>query len=389
MKLLAMLMLAADLNGQPLPDVVLLDFTAGYCGPCQQMVPVLQRMEKDQFPIRKIDITEQPDVSRQYRVDRIPTLVLLVEGKEVKRFVGLTAESELRQAMNEAARGLDGRRRQAVVASQPQTAGTTSAEDNDTVADADPRTAFAEDNFPEEQPQESRGGIRGMFDRVKNGLTGGGRSRPPLERPDFRAQSPEDSSTSDHSAAMDASVRVRVVDGKMLDFGTGTVVHSAVGQSIVVTCAHLFQNVDGKAAVIVDVFRNGTILSYPAKVLGGDHEADVAILQIQNKEVLPTVPVAFDRSPLEKDEALFSIGCSNGNLPTEMTMSVIEVNRYIGPSNILCTNDPSQGRSGGGLFDAGQRLVGVCSAADRKAKEGLYAGAPAVKKLLEDLNLMT
>ena len=90
MKLLAMLMMAADLNGQPLPEVVLLDFHAGYCQPCQQMVPVFQRMERDKFPIRRIDITDQPDVSKQYRVDRIPTMILLVEGREAQRFVGLT-----------------------------------------------------------------------------------------------------------------------------------------------------------------------------------------------------------------------------------------------------------------------------------------------------------
>ena len=51
MKLIALLMMAADTNGQPPQDIVLLDFTAGYCQPCKQMVPVLQRMEKNKFPI--------------------------------------------------------------------------------------------------------------------------------------------------------------------------------------------------------------------------------------------------------------------------------------------------------------------------------------------------
>ena len=111
MNLIAMLMLAADLNGQPLPDVVLLDFTAGYCQPCQQMVPVLQRMEQDNFPVRRIDITENPDTSRQYKVDRIPTLVLLVEGREAQRRRGIDGEGgevagdEVAQEQAEAAAG--------------------------------------------------------------------------------------------------------------------------------------------------------------------------------------------------------------------------------------------------------------------------------------------
>ena len=75
MKLIALMMMAAAPTGQPPQDIVLLDFTAGYCQPCKQMVPVLQRMEKNKFPIRKIDITEQPDLARQYNLDRIPASI--------------------------------------------------------------------------------------------------------------------------------------------------------------------------------------------------------------------------------------------------------------------------------------------------------------------------
>ena len=103
MKLIMLLMMAFDGASDPAPDVQLLDFSAGYCGPCQQMVPILQRMEQGGFPIRQIDITEDPELTKRFNVDRIPTLVLLVEGKEVRRFVGLTGEDELRRAMNKAA----------------------------------------------------------------------------------------------------------------------------------------------------------------------------------------------------------------------------------------------------------------------------------------------
>ena len=62
------------------PEVQLLDFTASYCAPCREMVPILNRMESKGFPIRRIDITEEPDLSRQFQVEGVPTLVIMVEG---------------------------------------------------------------------------------------------------------------------------------------------------------------------------------------------------------------------------------------------------------------------------------------------------------------------
>ena len=365
MKLLAMLMMAADLNGQPLPEVVLLDFHAAYCQPCQQMVPVLQRMERDKFPIRKIDITENPDVSKQYKVDRIPTLILLVEGQEAQRFVGLTAEEELRAAMNKAARSLDEQRKAA--------GGLPVAESENEIAAVQPALS-------EEETTESPSGIRGIFDRMKKGLTGGP-ARGQIERPSYRAQSPDAiADTAANRAAMQATVRVRLIDGKMRDFGTGTIVHSTAGQSTILTCAHVFKGVSADAAVVIDVFRDGQVLKYPATVVGGDHDSDVAFLKIQNTTPLSAAPIARQLG-LQQSDAVFSIGCNNGEQPTRMDMNVVAVNRYEGPENVVCTKDPIQGRSGGGLFNTSGELVGVCSGAFRKAQEGLYSGVKPVIQL--------
>lgn len=374
MKLLAMLMMAADLNGQPLPEVVLIDFHAGYCQPCQQMVPVFQRMERDKFPIRKIDITEQPNVSKQYRVDRIPTMILLVEGKEAQRFVGLTSEEELRQAMNDAARKLDQRRKMA--------GGTPAANPAKDFAEAEAAVAMA----AEESPPTPPGGIRGLFDRMKKGLSRS-EAKDQLERPSYRAQSPdEQADTAQNRNAMAATVRVGLMDGRMRDFGTGTVVHSTEGQSTILTCAHVFKGVSAEAAIIVEVFRDGEVLKYPAQVIGGDHDSDVAFLQIRNSAPLPTVPIA-SRLNLQQDDAVFSIGCNNGDRPTRMNMNVVAIDRYEGPENVVCTKDPIQGRSGGGLFNTAGELVGVCSGAFRKAKEGLYSGVKPIYKLASAKNL--
>ena len=83
MKMIMLLMMAVDGASNSTPDVQLLDFSASYCGPCQQMVPILQRMGQAGFPVRQIDISSDPELTKRFKVDRIPTLVLLVEGKEV------------------------------------------------------------------------------------------------------------------------------------------------------------------------------------------------------------------------------------------------------------------------------------------------------------------
>ena len=373
-----------------LPEVVLLDFTASYCGPCQQMIPLLQDMEKLGYPIRKIDFSANPNISKQMRVEVIPTLIVMVEGKEVKRFVGLTAEKTLCDAMNVAARKLHLDRQQAGIA---QTGNGRVADRERTPADRtvlpEPTIAQATTDSPTND-SGTRTGIAGFFDRFKSP-----ENPESMDDINVRAQSPEESSTSvgQKSAPHRATVRVRLMDGKMRDVGTGTVIHSVAGQSLVLTCAHIFKDAAADAIVEVDVFQGDKVLKYPATVLGGDHNADVALIQIKNSNRLPVADVAFDRAPLVPRESLFSIGCSNGDPPTRLKMNVIEVNRFEGPATVLCTNAPTQGRSGGGLFDADNRLVGVCSAADYKAGEGLYCGIAAhdgvapLQQLLTKLNL--
>ncbi|MEP3480956.1 MAG: trypsin-like peptidase domain-containing protein [Fuerstiella sp.] len=368
-----------------LPEVVLLDFTASYCGPCQQMIPLLQDMEKLGYPIRKIDFAANPDISKRMRVEVIPTLIVMVEGKEVKRFVGLTAEKTLCDAMNVAARKLHVDRQQAGSA---QVAGRERTPVN-RMASPDPTLAQT-NSGSSANDSGTRTGIAGFFDRFTAPKT-----PESMDDIDVRAQSPEESSTSAEQKSVPhrATVRVRLMDGKMRDVGTGTVIHSVAGQSLVLTCAHIFKDAAADAIVEVDIFQGDKVLKYPATVLGGDHNADVALIQIKNSNRLPAAEVAFDRAPLVPRESLFSIGCSNGDPPTRLKMNVVEVNRFEGPSTVLCTNAPTQGRSGGGLFDADNRLVGVCSAADYKAGEGLYCGIAAhdgvapLQQLMTKLNL--
>lgn len=369
MKLFAMLMLAvAPVQEQPQSDVVLLDFYAGYCQPCQRMVPVLQEMGRDGYVIRKVDAVQHPEFTRSYRVEALPTFVVLVEGKEVRRFKGEQRAAVLRNALDDAKRQLAARRKKASRLEAERTRPRRQPEATEPPVPGDG------DSKPT--------GIGGFFDRVKRGLGGESNSEQPA---DYRGQSP-DAEAPSQDGAMDSTVRVRIIDGNMRDFGTGTIVHSEGGQSTILTCAHMFKGVRRNAPVAVDVFQGGTVLKYPATVVCGDHNSDLAFLTIQNSTPLPASPIASQLN-LRQNDPLFSIGCNNGDLPTRLNMNVVAIDAFDGPENIVCTLDPAQGRSGGGLFNTSGELVGVCSGAFRDKKQGLYSGVKPIISLAENNKL--
>lgn len=80
---------------------VLVDFWAVWCGPCQMMAPILHELEAEipDVQIGKVNVDEQMDLARQFRVVSIPTLIILKNGQEVQRMVGVTSKEELKDAL--------------------------------------------------------------------------------------------------------------------------------------------------------------------------------------------------------------------------------------------------------------------------------------------------
>jgi len=79
----------------------LLAFTASWCAPCSWLYPYLEALEKvpGAPPVYSIDIDTSPEVAEAFRIGSVPTTVLLVDGVERERSVGiepdrLTAMSE-------------------------------------------------------------------------------------------------------------------------------------------------------------------------------------------------------------------------------------------------------------------------------------------------------
>ena len=76
---------------------VLLDFWASWCGPCQMVSPVIELIgeENDSIRVGKVNVDEQGELTMQFRVVSIPTLVVMKGGEEVNRIVGAASKSEI------------------------------------------------------------------------------------------------------------------------------------------------------------------------------------------------------------------------------------------------------------------------------------------------------
>src|SRR6185295_7344800 len=92
------LCLLLSVFGAAEPEAMVLEFTApSRCPPCQQIAPTVARLQREGLPIRAIDIDSNPRANSQYRINAVPTFLLIIGGREVDRLEGKPSESELRR----------------------------------------------------------------------------------------------------------------------------------------------------------------------------------------------------------------------------------------------------------------------------------------------------
>lgn len=80
--------------------IKLIDFYADWCGPCQAMKPVFEKVMPEfsgKIELEKIDVDKTPGKAQEFGVMGIPTMVLIKDGKEVDRKVGMLPEPAFKQ----------------------------------------------------------------------------------------------------------------------------------------------------------------------------------------------------------------------------------------------------------------------------------------------------
>ncbi|KAG9455675.1 hypothetical protein H6P81_000183 [Aristolochia fimbriata] len=81
-------------EGADSKKLVVVDFTASWCGPCRFIAPILADFAKKLQDVifLKVDVDELKEVAAEWKVEAMPTFLFLKEGKEIDRLVGARKE---------------------------------------------------------------------------------------------------------------------------------------------------------------------------------------------------------------------------------------------------------------------------------------------------------
>ena len=81
-----------NFDHQTKQGITLVDFWATWCMPCKVMVPALNDVAEEldgRVKVGKVDVDQNKSLAAKFKVRNIPTIVLLKDGKEINRFVGV------------------------------------------------------------------------------------------------------------------------------------------------------------------------------------------------------------------------------------------------------------------------------------------------------------
>ncbi len=83
---------------------VLVDFWAVWCGPCRMVSPIVEEIAKDyegKLKVGKLNVDENPNISQQFGIMSIPTLMFFKKGQPVKTVIGAQGKEALKRAVEE------------------------------------------------------------------------------------------------------------------------------------------------------------------------------------------------------------------------------------------------------------------------------------------------
>lgn len=361
----ALLLALASIGQVPgVGETVLIDFTADWCGPCQEMKPIVRQLQAVGYPVREVNVDRDRALAAKYRVTSIPCFVMVVDGQEVDREVGATSQSRLVQMISQA---------------QPQRGGTIArAQSPDTPLNVQAPNvelnAVAVPTHPGTPPNLNDYG------------TG------PAQAPPGFAAAPREMSQPAAGLGLEerlikSAVRLKVEDPQGHSYGTGTIIDAQEGEALVLTCGHIFRDSEGKGNILVDLEGGHSPRQVKGTLISYDLKRDLGLVSIRPDGPVEVARVAAPEQQVQMGDRVVNIGCNNGQNATARRSHVTGIDKYLGPPNIEVAGLPVEGRSGGGLFNEAGQLIGVCFAADPAEDEGVYAGLTSIHAELDRLGL--
>jgi S1-C subfamily serine protease len=188
--------------------------------------------------------------------------------------------------------------------------------------------------------------------------------------------------------------------------GSGTIIASVDGQTLVLTAAHVLEDA---GAIEVELHRYNLGLertpapagawprSIQATLIARDRAADLAILRVEGLAALPYVArLAPPRNEVVVDSIVTSIGIDLGTHLSSWSSRLVEALWFELNDNrderlfLITARAPEHGRSGGGLFLPDGELVGVCighAELVRGRRQGVFASRESIRQLLIDSDL--
>jgi thioredoxin 2 len=92
-----------DVERSPLP--VLVDAWAPWCGPCHMIAPVIEQLATElagRVRVVKLNVDDNPRTAARFNLRSIPTLLVLKDGREVDRLVGVQPKQEIARRLEQA-----------------------------------------------------------------------------------------------------------------------------------------------------------------------------------------------------------------------------------------------------------------------------------------------
>jgi thiol-disulfide isomerase/thioredoxin len=323
-------------------DTVLLDFGAEWCGYCRQMEPIIGQVSAMGYPVRKVNADRERALADKYGVQGLPCFVMLVDGREVDRFVGTRDHDG--QPLNVA-------RFEAMFRRNGVGAGGTIAR------------AQSPGATPGAVPFQTSDRDAEMIKPVSLASASPGSHLPNIAPVDQLIR---------------ASVRLKIEDDTGNSVGSGTIIDARSGEALIITCGHVFRDAAKDGRILVDLFGDGAPHALVGHLIDYDLKSEVGIISIRTNYPLAAAHLAPPGYAARQGDRVISIGCDGGADATAKEAHVTSINRYAGAANLEVDFQPVQGRSGGGLFTPEGYVIGVCYAADPEGHEGLFSALPAL-----------